>query len=93
MCFFFIIGIFIVGENVIIRDFYVIMKGDLRGKKMKNKKKGKDDKFSDMNVRSLGGVVSIIGRFDSNKVIKKFFKDFKKKVLEISMVEVMDFYI
>nr|XP_034307373.1 uncharacterized protein LOC105333658 isoform X2 [Crassostrea gigas] len=83
----------IAGENVIIRDLHATMKGDPRGKKMKNKKKGKDDKSSDMNVRSLGGAVSITGRFDSNKATKKFFKDFKKKAPEISMAEATDLYI
>lgn len=69
------------------------MKGDPRGKKMKNKKKGKDDKSSDMKVGSIGGAVSITGRFDSNKTTKKFFKVFKKKAPEISMAEATDLYI
>ena len=47
----------------------------------------------DNKARSLGGVVSITGRFDSSKPVKKFFKDFKKKSPEVSMAEATNLYI
>ena len=47
----------------------------------------------DYKARSLGGAVSITGRFDSSKPVKKFFKDFKKKSLEVSMAEATNVYI
>ena len=84
-------GTLIAGENVIIRDLHKTMKGDPRGKKPKKKKK--DDKSMDNKARSLGGAVSITGRFDSSKPVKKFFKDFKKKSPEVSMAEATNLYI
>ena len=47
----------------------------------------------DNKARSLGGAVSITGRFDSSKSVKKFFKDFKKKSPEVSMAEATNLYI
>ena len=85
------VGTLIAGESVIIRDLHKTMKGDPRGKKPKKKKK--DDKSMDYQARSLGGAVSITGRFDSSKPVKKFFKDFKKKSPEVSMAEATNLYI
>ncbi|XP_062584797.1 uncharacterized protein LOC134246446 [Saccostrea cucullata] len=85
----------IAGENAIIRDLHKTIKGDPRRKKPKDKKKDskKDDRTADLKVRSLGGAVSIAGRFDSSKSTKSFFKSYKKKSPEESMADAVDIYI
>ncbi|XP_056001412.1 uncharacterized protein LOC125654391 isoform X2 [Ostrea edulis] len=85
----------IAGENAIIRDLHQSMRGGPRGRKSKAKKKNdkKDDKIADLKVRSLGGAVSITGRFDNSKGVKSHFKNFKKKSPEVSMAEATDLYL